>query len=196
MRAEIKESRVIVACTICFLWYIFYILTHTCNYIFINISILYFSQSLSLWTVFFSSNCKYSLHFLINFFQLFYQLSFQLVIRDEQGDNVYENDGFTQTNTTKSWDEISRTSIELTKNVLVSGQFGVIVVEGKVRRSLLVSEPCSVKLLKGMYIACLKVVQKHSSTHIISTCSSIIFSTILKKKTFTSDYETDWTDPF
>ena len=78
-----------------------------------------------------------------------------MVIRDEQGDNVYENDGFTQTNTTKSWDEISRTSIELTKNVLVSGQFGVIVVEGKVRRSLLVSEPCSVKLLKGMYIACL-----------------------------------------
>ena len=105
-----------------------------------------------------------------------------MVIRDEHGDNVYENDGFTQTNTTKSWDEISRTSIELTKKILVPGQLGVIVVEGKVRRSLLVSEPCSVKLLNGTYIVCLKVVQLHSSTHIISTCNSMIFSTIWKKR--------------
>ena len=177
-----KTSRVNITYTICILWYLFYILTHTFNYLFVNfLSSTFFSNLVTLNCFFFKLSVQFTFPNYF-FFQSFYQLSFQLVIRDEQ-DNVYENEGFTaQTNTKKCWDEIPRTSIELTQNTLVPGHFGVIVVEGKVSKPLLDSiEPCSVKLFKGTYMVCLKVVQLHSSTH-MSTCNSIIFSTIWKEK--------------
>ena len=76
-----------------------------------------------------------------------------MAIRGERSDNVHENKEFTQTDAKKCWDEIPRTSIALTEKLLVPGQFGVIVVEGKVMKPLLdIVEPCSVKLFKGIYI--------------------------------------------
>lgn len=77
-------------------------------------------------------------------------MSFQLLEKKRE-ENVYLNNAFSETQPrTTSWKEIPKTSIEVTNKTLITGNFGITVVEGKfLSRFETAKEPCAIKMLKG-----------------------------------------------
>ena len=66
--------------------------------------------------------------------------------------NTYTNPGFSDTLTKPAWQEIPRTSIEISSETLIPGEFGITVVRGTFSSVLGKNkEICSIKMLKGTY---------------------------------------------
>ncbi len=65
-------------------------------------------------------------------------------------ENTYTNVAFSHTLETSGWEEILRTSIEISDETLIPGEFGITVVRGTLFCPLeKTKEWCCVKMLKG-----------------------------------------------
>ena len=70
--------------------------------------------------------------------------------RRQQKENSYTNPAFAETWTKPAWQEIQRTSIEISNETLIPGEFGITVVRGTLASVLKKNkEACYIKMLKG-----------------------------------------------
>ena len=73
-----------------------------------------------------------------------------MIERRKQNENTHINPAFSHTFVKPAWKELQRTSIEISNETLVPGDYGITVVPGRFSGSLGKNkEPCSVKMLKG-----------------------------------------------
>ena len=74
-----------------------------------------------------------------------------MIERRKQKENTHTNLAFSHTFVKPAWKELQRTSIEISNETLVPGDYGIKVVRGRLIPGCLGKnkEPCSVKMLKG-----------------------------------------------
>ena len=73
-----------------------------------------------------------------------------MIERGQPNENTHTNPAFSNTLAKPAWKEIQRTSIEISNETLIPGDFGSKVVRGTFSCILRKNkEACSIKLLKG-----------------------------------------------
>ena len=73
-----------------------------------------------------------------------------MIERGQPNENTHTNPAFSDTLAKPAWKEIQRTSIEISNETLIPGEFGIKVVRGTFSCVLRKNkEACSIKLLKG-----------------------------------------------
>ena len=80
-----------------------------------------------------------------------------MIEKRQQSENTYTNPAFSNTFAKLSWQELQRSSIEISRDTLNAGKFGITLVRGTFSCILGKNkEACFVKMLKGIDNSCSK----------------------------------------